>query len=94
MDNTALKKKAENTVEDLNVKIQELKSKPVDNELKSKHEDIIENLERIRDHVQEIYKSFEESGDESWNDFGKNVYEDLKNFDDTYDGVGSTFDPI
>ena len=94
MDNTALKKKAENTVDDLNVKIQELKSKPVDNELKSKHKDVIENLERIRDHVREIYESFEESGDESWNDFGENVYEDLKNFDDTYDGVGSIFGHI
>ena len=94
MDNTDLKKKAEDTVEELDVKIQRLKSKPVDNELKSKHEDVIENLEKIRDHVREIYKSFEESGDESWNDFGKDVYDDLKDFNDTYTGVGSIFGHI
>jgi TRAP-type C4-dicarboxylate transport system substrate-binding protein len=94
MDSTALKKKAENTVEDLDNKIQELKSKPVKEEYKSKHEEVIESLERIRDHVREIYESFEESGDENWNEFGQNVYEDLKDFDDRYTGVGSIFGHI
>jgi uncharacterized protein YicC (UPF0701 family) len=95
MDNTTLKKQAKETVEELNVKIHELKSKPVADELQSKHKDIIENLERIRDHVHEIYKAYEASGDEKgWNEFGKDVYEDLKDFNDRYPGVGSYFDHI
>ncbi len=94
MDTKLLKRKAEKTIKELNFKIQQLKSKPVDDKLKSTFEEKLKELEQLRDKVKERYEKTDPLKDEAhWDEFEKQIFPDIESFNNAYTEAGRIFDP-
>lgn len=94
MDAKVSKRKAENTIEELDFKIQQLKTKQVDDKQKPELEKKLKRLTELRDSVRERYEKTEESEDENrWDEFEKQIFTDIESFNNAYTDAGRMFDP-
>lgn len=95
MNKQQFKQKADQKIEELSKMIDKLKIQALE-DITMKHEfdNIIKQLEKIRDSVKYKYEKIENESDRSWDEFQKNIYQDLETFDNAFKKAGSLFKPM
>lgn len=89
MDAKVLKRHAENKIEELNFKIQQMKSRNVDEEVREQYEEALSEMKEIRDKVLEKFNAYDHSEDiNKWDTFDKQIYTDIESFDEAYTKAG------
>ncbi len=89
MDAMVLKRHAENKIEELNFKIQQMKSRNVDEEVREQYEEALSEMKEIRDKVLEKFNEYDHSEDiDKWDTFDKQIYTDMESFDEAYTQAG------
>jgi len=84
---------AEKRIDEINAKINTLKFQVVEPSLKADFQKLIEELEEIRERIMKTYLSAEEEEDKDWDTLRKNIYTDIKSFDNAFTRAGRMFNP-
>ena len=98
MNTNELKDKARRKLEQLSEQIETIKDKkPKNPDVKAEMERLIYRMEEIRDNVKNIYsenlKNVESGKKVHWDEFEKNIFQDLKSFDNAFSKAGTFFRP-
>lgn len=89
MDARVVKRQAENKIEELNFKIQQMKSRNVDESARKEYETALSEMREIRDRVLEKFNDYDQSPDiNKWDTFDKQIYSDMESFDEAYTKAG------
>lgn len=96
MERTELLKKTEQRIEELNQKILDIREKleeEGDVTIKGKVNKAIDNLEDIKDEIQEQYTKLkmQESDQEEFTEVEKNIYNSFESFNDAFKDAGLLF---
>ncbi|MGC9344506.1 MAG: hypothetical protein ACP5E3_17510 [Bacteroidales bacterium] len=97
MEKEELLKNTQEKIDEINSKIKELKNKVADEsegEIKDKAEAAVENLESLRDKIQEHYDVLQKRKEEIDMDVTeaeKNIYSGIETFEDAFTEAGSIF---
>ncbi|MFO7852155.1 MAG: hypothetical protein ACQERS_04945 [Bacteroidota bacterium] len=87
-----LREEAKAKVDELTTKINSLRSSPLEDIVnKDKLDELIIELEKIRDRIKAQYLRIKEKEDKKWDEFELNVYQDMKSFNDAYRQAGTIF---
>lgn len=89
MDAKVLKRHAENKIEELNFKIQQMKSRNVDEDVRKQYEKALSEMKEIRDRVLDKFNKNDRSEElNKWDAFDKQIYTDIESFDAAYTKAG------
>lgn len=88
-----LREKARQKIDDLSTKINSLKDKPLEDiAKKDRLDEIIKELEETSENIKSTYIRLMKENEKKWDEFDKNVYRDMKSFDDAFRKAGSIFE--
>ena len=92
MNNKDLKRKVKQKLNEINQKIDDLKTKDIkDTTMLDQIETLILRLEAIRNEISRKYLNAEAEGAEQWDEMEKNIYKDFNAFDDAFRKTGLLF---
>jgi predicted nucleic acid-binding Zn-ribbon protein len=88
------REEAKQKINEMTTQINQLKIQVVDQSLKEQYQDLIRQLEQIRDRIQGNYEQMDDSSDDKeWSEFNSNIYTDLQSFDTAFKKAGAMFRP-
>lgn len=85
--------KIKETIKEFNSQILELKTQVVSPSMTDSYDSLISELEKARDLIQEKYDTMQASGESNWTKLEKNIYSDVKSFNNAYKKAGALFKP-
>lgn len=93
MDQEKLKLEAKQKIDDISSLLEKIKDQKVDEMDRIEHEALIKELEDIRNKIDEKYKALNTSVEQNWDEFDKNIYQDIESFNNAYMRAGHLFKP-
>lgn len=92
MKQEEFKEEIKKKIEDISEKINELKSHtPEDSSLEGEISKLVNQMEKIRDDIQNKYDRAGKSVEHNWDKITRNIYQDLESFDNAFKKAGSLF---
>ncbi|MFO7756114.1 MAG: hypothetical protein R6V34_09040 [Bacteroidales bacterium] len=93
MDQDKLKLEAKQKVDEISSLLEKIKDQKVDEMDKIEHEALVKELEDIRNKIEKEYKALDTSVEQKWDEFDKNIYQDIESFNNAYMKAGHLFKP-
>ncbi|MBS0010306.1 MAG: hypothetical protein KFF49_02785 [Bacteroidales bacterium] len=93
MDQEKLKLEAKEKLEDISSIIEKIKNQKVEELDKIEYEALVKELEDIRNKMKEKFDAFDSSVEKKWDEFDKNIYQDIQSFNNAYMKAGHIFKP-
>ena len=94
MESIKGQEKVKDKLNEISTKIEEIKSKTLDDEsMQSAFDELVDQMQRIRDQIQEKYDDMRASGKDNWEEFNSNIYQDLESFNEAFKKAGAIFRP-
>ena len=93
MNEKEFRQEIEKHVDEINAKINTLKFQVVEPSLRGDFQKLIEELEEIRQRIEKTYRGAGEEEGKDWDTLRKNIYTDIKSFDNAFTRAGKMFNP-